>query len=1355
MNAIEQSPEQSPAPNALAHLTRVPIAQLSPDLEQLAAKSFLAAIALVWPYSSSTKSVSLLLVEPDFRLRGAKGQIKVTFHGHVAEKVAETHVGIGDTVCLALEHTKFISNEGAQQTPGRSVAWDAHFENGASLEIYRSAQPPLVISVEPQAAAPRETEPAPPTTPSGKSINSELDLPYSARAWGSPAFLKSTRVSSGGTIRSAFDPFAEEDGFVPGKGRKKPRYSLHREDWRIIHEPESPHEQEAPVDWEQALDQSIDQELDTADSANEPLDEPMTDAVQVPEHTEDAPQEPLAVFAKPSLELTGSILERNAGESNVMSEQGDTHEKLSHLPTDTPQIRPIPSPGLPVPSPIVSNPPGSAGYFLPSTAPPQPQEVRSVPGETDTVATPAPSPIETHGIEAVDSIHTETVEIADPDVDAIQQEHVLDAGFVFGDDLASGPGSDGLPEEQEVEKTIDSKVIEESDVAEVDVVMNTAGDEARTSNEAEQKHALDDLNLPRDHPASLTGSEGESDLESVAAQAATGTENAVVDDQTSTKTDDERLIDVSYLWRDDSASSSRSREGLEDGSLESSEGIDGSDIVQAELGIETASGNVESSQYSAGFHGEEHAGPETQPVNYPQPPSAFDQDAIDALEKMIAAREEENERKEDMEEEKEIEDDIERSPSQGYSEENDEMVKDQEVYYAESVENYDSQCEYEEDEEDFHSDPRLESRLDQDDFSDVESSDEKSEQNLPSQTASHDVIVLDSDSDDEAASNDSVAPASQSAERGDHSDRFEYGHPTVPPATADFATGVQEYPEPWSVDREDDYHEAVEEDPDIDERQESEESEESEDGDEREYNQQDDRVHESDMDDDESSRDYDGTDHPSEVASPNPEEDENKEVQDVELIEEADNDEYHAAAELDTQIEVPIGRDSDEEQSGNADPNLLDMPGSHQGPSSAVESHAERYLTGDGQSDLHIPSSAVNIVADFLLSHGPTVEGPEPLGGRVSPTRPPLEQQLLTPDPTQENTATRELVHHFEPEASFTVEKNEAPTGLDKTLQPAGSPESDQEEGIGAEPIKNIQQQIHVGGNDDAMAPLSLTEAAERPTTPAPGRSVEVVISTESPKAPAAPVSQSPVRVAEPSVPDRNASGLRSKLSYFAPLATLIDHYNALVDTISIVQEASPITRAKSGSKDWFMTIQLTDPSMAGTTLRAQIFRRYKASMPSLAEGNAILLRDFKVRSLDHTVMLVSVDSSAWAVFDGSGPDAETSGPPVEYDSQERAYASGLRRWYDEVGSDRVADHMLQAAIERDGQERDTTPSSQVPSESGSPDSRRGSQRKRKSNRRVTIHELRDGTRYTEVGSPNSRSSSVHELRDGTLYANI
>jgi hypothetical protein len=134
MDAIEPSP----APNALGHLTKVPIAELSPDLEQPADKSILATVTLVWPYSSATKSLSLLLAEPDFRLRRSKGQVKVTFHGRVAEKVAESHVGIGDSICLGLNGIKFISNQANQQTPGRSIAWDAQFENGAFLEVLSS-----------------------------------------------------------------------------------------------------------------------------------------------------------------------------------------------------------------------------------------------------------------------------------------------------------------------------------------------------------------------------------------------------------------------------------------------------------------------------------------------------------------------------------------------------------------------------------------------------------------------------------------------------------------------------------------------------------------------------------------------------------------------------------------------------------------------------------------------------------------------------------------------------------------------------------------------------------------------------------------------------------------------------------------------------------------------------------------------------------------------------------------------------------------------------------------------------------------------------------------------------------------
>lgn len=125
----------SAASNALPPLTKTPIAQLSPALDKLQERYIDAAVTLVWPYSSSTKCISLLLSEPDFRLRRSNGQVKVTFHGRVAERVAESQVGIGDTVRLALQGVDFVANEAATQTPGRYVAWDIHFEKGVSIEV--------------------------------------------------------------------------------------------------------------------------------------------------------------------------------------------------------------------------------------------------------------------------------------------------------------------------------------------------------------------------------------------------------------------------------------------------------------------------------------------------------------------------------------------------------------------------------------------------------------------------------------------------------------------------------------------------------------------------------------------------------------------------------------------------------------------------------------------------------------------------------------------------------------------------------------------------------------------------------------------------------------------------------------------------------------------------------------------------------------------------------------------------------------------------------------------------------------------------------------------------------------------
>ena len=109
----------------------IPIAQVSPTLERLREQSICAVVILVWPYSSATRSFCLSLADPDPRLRRPNGQVKAVFHGQVAEKVATTHVGIGDAVRLSLGGARLVDNE----TAGNYVAWDMHFDDQVSLEV--------------------------------------------------------------------------------------------------------------------------------------------------------------------------------------------------------------------------------------------------------------------------------------------------------------------------------------------------------------------------------------------------------------------------------------------------------------------------------------------------------------------------------------------------------------------------------------------------------------------------------------------------------------------------------------------------------------------------------------------------------------------------------------------------------------------------------------------------------------------------------------------------------------------------------------------------------------------------------------------------------------------------------------------------------------------------------------------------------------------------------------------------------------------------------------------------------------------------------------------------------------------
>ena len=139
MDVTDQHPQPAPG-----HSPMIPIAQIDPAYDQLAESSIRATITLVWPYSSFTKSFSCLLAEPDVRLRRSNGQVKATFHGLVAERIAETHVGIGDEVVLGLGGCRLEKNGTATQTPGRYVAWDIHFDDRVHLEVIYETRPCLI-----------------------------------------------------------------------------------------------------------------------------------------------------------------------------------------------------------------------------------------------------------------------------------------------------------------------------------------------------------------------------------------------------------------------------------------------------------------------------------------------------------------------------------------------------------------------------------------------------------------------------------------------------------------------------------------------------------------------------------------------------------------------------------------------------------------------------------------------------------------------------------------------------------------------------------------------------------------------------------------------------------------------------------------------------------------------------------------------------------------------------------------------------------------------------------------------------------------------------------------------------------
>lgn len=237
-------------------------------------------------------------------------------------------------------------------------------------------------------------------------------------------------------------------------------------------------------------------------------------------------------------------------------------------------------------------------------------------------------------------------------------------------------------------------------------------------------------------------------------------------------------------------------------------------------------------------------------------------------------------------------------------------------------------------------------------------------------------------------------------------------------------------------------------------------------------------------------------------------------------------------------------------------------------------------------------------------------------------------------------------------------------------------------------------------------------------------------------------------------------SGLRTALSYYAPLSTLLSHFNNPTSVLAIVHSFGAIAQSISGPRDYHQSIYLTDPSSVSCPLTwARIFRPTESAFPNLIQGDAILLRNFKVQGFQNRIGLLSTNSSAWAVF-RQDTDVQVRGPPVEFGPEERSFARALWNWWASVRTEHGKREILQTPIVFiEHKEGETNVTNVAPKQTATktharkPEVSPNPKSPAKDGETAQGTATRNRTRSISTqGTSSSPFSDPHMLRDGTSY---
>ncbi|KAH0425752.1 hypothetical protein CcaCcLH18_10797 [Colletotrichum camelliae] len=256
-------------PSQLQAAEGTPIAQLSPEIQNTKTRVVRGVVTITWPYSIINKTVAFLLAEPDFRLRRAKGQVRVEFSGSSAQSVQDAGLGSGDEVTLSLDGVELVVDDSKTRVPGTSLGWQLKFKDRLLLQakISDSEEVKLIDIDHPVAPEPAaEPEPAPDyeqlpasvldsfkepakspepvfaTPVRSVSAKRPADLSLGLDEYASPAFLKRARMSYGSLFEDSQDIF-EEDISAKARAKKRTKSGRYSGVWRYASQSPSPEPQ--------------------------------------------------------------------------------------------------------------------------------------------------------------------------------------------------------------------------------------------------------------------------------------------------------------------------------------------------------------------------------------------------------------------------------------------------------------------------------------------------------------------------------------------------------------------------------------------------------------------------------------------------------------------------------------------------------------------------------------------------------------------------------------------------------------------------------------------------------------------------------------------------------------------------------------------------------------------------------------------------------------------------------------------------------------------------------------------------------------------------------------------------------